>query len=48
VTLSIGYQRKRAALGTRWEGPIVSILLAVGGIVVVVMFLYVISGLRVL
>lgn len=39
ITLSVGYHRRRALVGTRWEGPIVTLALAVGGVAVVVLFL---------
>lgn len=44
IQLSVGYQRKRARLGTRWEGPIVTVLFAIGGIIVVVLFLLMVTG----
>jgi hypothetical protein len=40
VTLSIGYQRRRARLATRWEATITSVGLLLGGIAVVLLFLY--------
>jgi hypothetical protein len=43
ITLSIGYERKRALLGTKWEGPIVTLALALGGIIVVLLFLWTIA-----
>lgn len=43
ITLSVGYQRKRAVIGTKWEGTIISVLLAVGGVTVVVLFLFLIA-----
>lgn len=45
--MSIGYQRRRATLGTKLEGTLTSLLLLIGGIVVVLWFLYFLSGLRV-
>lgn len=48
ISLSIGYQRKRATLAGKWEGALTSLLLLIGGIVVVLWFLYFLTGLRVL
>jgi hypothetical protein len=43
VTLSVGYRRRRALVGTKWEGPIVTLALAIGGVAVVVLFLLLIG-----
>jgi hypothetical protein len=40
ITLSIGYDRKRANLAGKWEASITSILLLLGGIAVVMLFLW--------
>lgn len=44
IKLSVGYRRRRAVAGTRWEGPIITLLLAIGGITVVVLFLLMVTG----
>lgn len=46
ISLSIGYERKRAVLAGKWEGPIVSIVLAIGSVVVVLLFIYFLASLR--
>lgn len=47
IALSIGYQRRRAVLGTKWEGTITTLILLLGSIAVVLWFLYLLTGLRV-
>jgi hypothetical protein len=40
ISLSIGYQRKRAKLAGKWEASITSIGLLLGGIAVVLLFMW--------
>lgn len=40
ISLSVGYQRRRARLAGRYEATITSIGLLLGGIAVVLLFLY--------
>ena len=40
ISLSVGYQRRRARLATRREATITSVGLLLGGIAVVLLFLY--------
>ena len=40
ISLSIGYQRKRARLAGKWEATVTSVGLLLGGIAVVLIFLY--------
>jgi hypothetical protein len=40
ITLAIGYNRKRAELAGAWESNFTTIGLLVGGIIVVLLFLY--------
>ena len=40
ITLSIGYQRKRARLAGKWEASITSIALLAGGIAIVAIFVW--------
>jgi hypothetical protein len=37
VSVSVGYQRKRAALGGAWEGHITTAVLLIGGTVLVLL-----------
>ena len=42
ITLSVGYERKRA-FGTRLEGPIVSLALLAGGLLLVAAFVWLVA-----
>lgn len=46
ITLSIGYQRRRALIGGKWEGRLVTFGLLLGGIAVVVVWLLILSQIR--
>ena len=37
ISIAVGYQRKRAAVAGRWEGPLVTTALLVCGIIFVVL-----------
>lgn len=40
ISIAIGYQRKRAAVAGKWEGPVVSVGLLIGGLIVVLFVLW--------
>jgi hypothetical protein len=42
ITLSVGYQRERAGIATtgKWEATATSVLLLIGGIALVLLFVY--------
>ena len=43
ITIAVGYQRKRATVGGRWEGHLTTLVLLVAGVLVVLLILYRVS-----
>jgi hypothetical protein len=40
ISIAVGYHRRRAAVGGKWEGPVVTVALLVAGIVLVLLVVW--------